>query len=89
MHKAYAEILRVLKKGGHAYIGGGFGTKELQDSIRATMKKENPDWESSSKHRAKLSKVQKETLPQILKELNHTSHNIIEDDSGYWVFITK
>lgn len=85
-HKAYSEILRILKVGGHVYIGGGFGTKELRDEITAHMSKENPNWRNSFKERVK---TQKEVLPQILNALNPSQLSIIDDDSGWWVFITK
>lgn len=84
--KAYGEILRVLKVGGHAYIGGGFGTKELREQITAQMSKEKPDWRDSFKDRVK---AEREALPQILNTLNPTQHTIIDDESGWWVFITK
>lgn len=84
--KAYKEILRVLKKGGFASIGGGFGTKELKDSISATMSKENPNWKDSFKDRIK---AEREALPEILKDLNLSFYEIIDDESGYWVFMRK
>ncbi|MDD3476452.1 MAG: class I SAM-dependent methyltransferase, partial [Sulfurimonas sp.] len=84
--KAYGEILRVLKVGGHAYIGGGFGTKELREQITAQMSKEKPDWRDSFKERVK---TEREALPQILNTLSPTKHTIIDDESGWWVFITK
>ncbi|MDD2449359.1 MAG: class I SAM-dependent methyltransferase [Sulfurimonas sp.] len=84
--KAYSEILRILKVGGHAYIGGGFGTKELRDQITAHMSKEKPDWKDSFKERVK---TEREALPQILNSLNPAQHTIIDDESGWWVFITK
>lgn len=85
-HKAYTEIIRVLKAGGHAYIGGGFGTKELREQITAQMSKEKPDWRGSFKDRIK---AEREALPQILESLSPTRHSIIDDESGWWVFITK
>lgn len=85
-HKAYSEIVRVLKVGGYAYIGGGFGTKELKEQITAHMNKENPNWRTSFKDHVK---TEREALPQILNSLNPASHRIIDDESGYWVFITK
>ena len=85
-HRAYGEILRILKVGGHAYIGGGFGTKELKEQIIAHMSKEKPDWRDSFKDRIK---AEREALPHIMEKLNPTSHTIIDDESGWWVFITK
>jgi len=84
--KAYSEIIRVLKKDGCAYIGGGFGTKELKESICATMSKENPNWKDSFKDRIVS---EREALPKILKELNPSFYEIIDNESGYWVFIIK
>ncbi|HUH42917.1 MAG TPA: class I SAM-dependent methyltransferase [Sulfurimonas sp.] len=84
--KAYSEILRVLKVGGHAYIGGGFGTKDLREQITTHMSKEKPDWRDSFKDRVK---AEREALPQILNTLSPTKHTIIDDESGWWVFITK
>jgi ubiquinone/menaquinone biosynthesis C-methylase UbiE len=37
--KAFQEIYRVLKPGGVAIIGGGFGSNELKDQIAAEMEK--------------------------------------------------
>lgn len=85
-YKAYAEIIRILKVGGCAYIGGGFGTKELREQITSHMSKEKPDWRDSFKDRVK---AEREALPQILESLNPTKHSIIDDESGWWVFITK
>jgi ubiquinone/menaquinone biosynthesis C-methylase UbiE len=85
-HKAYSEILRVLKPGGMAYIGGGFGNAELRESIIKTMSENNPDWRNSFKDRIG---PEREALPGILTELKPTRFNIINDDSGFWAVITK
>jgi hypothetical protein len=50
------------------------------------MSKERPDWGDSFKE---LVKAQREALPQILNSLNPSQHTIIDDDSGWWIFITK
>lgn len=84
--QAYSEILRVLKVGGYAYIGGGFGTKELKDQITSHMNKEKAGWKNSFKERVKK---EREALPQILNSLNSAQQTIIDDDSGWWIFITK
>jgi len=85
-HKAYGEILRVLKRGGSAYIGGGFGTKELKESITAQMSQNNPQWRDSFKDRIVS---ERQELPQILQSLNPSSYTIIDDDSGWWVYMQK
>lgn len=85
-HKAYSEILRVLKPGGMAYIGGGFGNTQLRDSIVKTMSENNPDWRNSFKDRIN---PEREALPGILASLNPSSCQIIDDESGFWAVITK
>ncbi|MDD2830244.1 MAG: class I SAM-dependent methyltransferase [Sulfuricurvum sp.] len=85
-HKAYSEILRVLKSDGIAYIGGGFGNAELRDQIVKTMSENNPDWRNSFKDRIG---PEREALPGILTTLNPTSFYIINDESGFWAVITK
>lgn len=84
--KAYSEIVRVLKPGGMAYIGGGFGNRELRDKIVATMSEKNPDWRNSFKDKMI---EEREVLPQILHSLSLSHFNIINDDSGFWAVITK
>jgi ubiquinone/menaquinone biosynthesis C-methylase UbiE len=84
--QAYSEILRVLKVGGKAYIGGGFGTAELREHIVKTMNKNNPSWRNSFKDKVIL---EREALPNIMQSLAPHSFEIIDDDSGYWIYITK
>lgn len=84
--KAYGEIHRILKPGGMAYIGGGFGNRELRDSIVATMSKNNPDWRNSFKDRLK---PEREALPNILSALSLSSYRFIDDDSGFWAVFQK
>lgn len=85
-HQAYSEILRILKPGGMAYIGGGFGNAELRESIVKTMSENNPDWRNSFKDRIK---AEREALPKILHSLRPSKFNIIDDESGFWAVITK
>lgn len=85
-HQAYREIVRILKPGGMAYIGGGFGNAELRDQIVKTMSDNNPDWRSSFKDKVV---AEREALPSILCSLPIAHFNIINDESGFWAVITK
>lgn len=85
-NKAYGEIYRILKEGGMAYIGGGFGNRELREKIVATMSQNNPDWRNSFKDRIG---PEREALPGILSALNPAHFHIINDDSGFWAVLTK
>lgn len=85
-HQAYREIVRILKPGGKAYIGGGFGNSELRDQIVKTMSENNPDWRNSFKDKVV---TEREALPHILSTLPISHFNIINDESGFWAVITK
>ena len=84
--KAYEEIFRVLKQGGQAYIGGGFGNKELSKEIKETMQKRDSEWKNSFKDRLQSKK---EILPQIMENLNITNYEIIDNESGFWLYFVK
>ncbi|WP_373073051.1 class I SAM-dependent methyltransferase [Sulfurimonas sp.] len=86
LEMAYKELFRVLKKGGHAYIGGGFGNEELREEIVRTMNERNKEWRSPFKDKARKHQ---EIMPSILNGLNSSYSNIINDESGFWVHIVK
>ncbi|MDD2450825.1 class I SAM-dependent methyltransferase [Sulfurovum sp.] len=84
--RAYREIVRVLKEGGHAYIGGGFGSAALRDEIVQTMNERNKEWRRPFQDKVRLYQ---EALPAILEALPAAQSNIIDDESGFWVHIIK
>jgi len=84
--RAFSEIHRVLAPGGKTYVGGGFGTAELRDSIAAAMTKENPDWKSFRDKN--LGPDNRARIAGVLADLGHR-HRIINDDSGLWVMMEK
>lgn len=84
--RAFSEIHRVLARGGKTYIGGGFGTAELRDSIAATMTEENPDWKSFRDRN--LGPGNRARIAGVVAGLGPT-HRIISDDSGFWVMMEK
>jgi ubiquinone/menaquinone biosynthesis C-methylase UbiE len=83
--QAYGEILRVLRKGGRAYVGGGFGSAELREQIVTTMLEREPNWNKRFKNRSK----EREALPGILESLHPSWFEIINDESGFWAHIHK
>ncbi len=85
--KAFKEIFRVLSKGGCAYIGGGFGNEELKKEIFKKMKSREEKLEGRIKSFMKHNSAEK--FNRIATEANITSYEIIDDDSGHWVFIKK
>jgi len=86
LEAAYGEILRILRPGGMAYIGGGFGSAALREQIVQTMQRRNPEWNSRFKDRARSERA---ALPAILNRLRPASFEIIDDESGYWALLCK
>lgn len=84
--RAFSEIYRVLAPGGKTYVGGGFGTAELRDTIAAAMTKENPEWKSFRDKN--LGPDNRARIAGVLVDLGHR-HRIINDDSGLWVMMEK
>ena len=86
--KAFKEIYRILKNGGKTYIGGGFGCKELREQINKEMlERDSETWK-----KGKIKKKADDTKNNILKTLESASidkFEIVDDDSGYWIIISK
>lgn len=82
--RAFSEIFRVLKKGGHAYIGGGFGNATLRKEIAQKM-----DREGAKRPPEEAFERKKVLLPDILSALNAAHSEVIDDESGFWVHIIK
>lgn len=85
--QAFKEIYRILKKGGMTYIGGGFGNKDLKEKIHKAMLEKNPNWHKQVKER--LKQINQKTIKNILQKSNIKTYKIINDESGFWIIITK
>lgn len=86
-YKAFNEIYRVLKSGGAAYIGGGFGTAELREEVAVKMNViNNGKW--AEKQKSIRGDNSSELFAGILNELE-LPYEIVDDDSGLWIVIYK
>ncbi|MDQ1275795.1 MAG: hypothetical protein QG610_1370 [Euryarchaeota archaeon] len=83
---AFKEISRILSPGGQAWIGGGFGTKELKAHVAEKMVEIDPDWNSSSKKR--LSPENLQAMQEAGKK-TEIPCRVVQDDSGFWVVLSK
>ncbi|WP_459202194.1 class I SAM-dependent methyltransferase [Methanococcus sp. CF] len=87
INTAFREIYRVLKPGGKTYIGGGFGNKELRDSISAEMIRRNPDWKEFN--RKNISQENVERFRAVLDDIGVSTYELILGDEGFWIVISK
>jgi len=83
---AFTEISRVLAPGGQAWIGGGFGTKELKARISEKMVEIDPDWQTASKKR--LSPENLEAMQEAGRQ-TEIPCRVVQDDSGFWMVLSK
>jgi ubiquinone/menaquinone biosynthesis C-methylase UbiE len=86
LHVAFNEIARTLAFGGQAWIGGGFGTKELREQISEKMASFDPQWQDNSKKR--LSPENLKAIEDAGRQTDLLSHTV-RDDSGFWAVLSK
>ena len=86
--KSLKEIYRVLRKGGIAYIGGGFGDEKTKNKVYEKMKEINgEDFEKRRKKFTEGNDV--EFYNGILKEIGIKNFKIKDDEEGLWIIIKK
>jgi ubiquinone/menaquinone biosynthesis C-methylase UbiE len=79
------EIFRVLRPGGWAFVGGGFGTRELRDEILAE-KADDGEWNKARKERG--NKHPPEHFRAMLAEL--AIDGVVDSgDEGMWIVFRK
>lgn len=83
--KGLGEVYRVLRPGGHAVIGGGFGSVELLREIQETMA-DNPEW--NEKRRERLEKYPPAHYENLLEELG-IAGTVEKSDAGMWIMFNK
>ncbi|MCD6320469.1 MAG: class I SAM-dependent methyltransferase [Candidatus Desulfofervidaceae bacterium] len=81
------EVYRVLKTGGKAMLGGGFGNKRLKEQIATEIKAVYPDWEERVEKRRQ--KFTPDTLRALALKANIGAYRIIYDEVNMWIVFEK
>jgi ubiquinone/menaquinone biosynthesis C-methylase UbiE len=79
------EIFRVLRPGGWAWIGGGFGNRALRDEILA-LKADDPDWNRARQERG--NRHPPEHFAALLAQIG-IDGEIRNGDEGMWIVFCK
>ena len=87
LSRGFSECMRVLRPGGMAYIGGGFGNARLRNEIIVQMRERDPEWEN--KRRGWYNNCNPHRVRSCLAAAGIFEYDLIEDDSGYWVCFGK
>lgn len=85
--KAFTEIYRVLKPKAKAFVGCGFGTKDMLDEVIKKMNSLNPEWSSMREKMFKDNPVEK--YEGFLKAANIKDYTVEETESGRWFIFEK
>lgn len=83
--KGMNEINRVLKPGGWAYLGGGFGNDMLKQMIDKKMLQIDDQWLMKAARR----KGNKDNYEDLLLQTQVKSYRIQESEAGLWIEFTK
>ncbi|WP_345976107.1 class I SAM-dependent methyltransferase [Sulfurimonas sp. HSL3-7] len=85
--KAVAEILRVLRPGGHAFIGGGFGNAEIKKEVFAKMALRDPQWQERIK-RHSVPDAAKRLVAGVMA-LDASEIEITRDERGFMAHFVR
>lgn len=85
--KAFKEIYRILKRGANAYVGCGFGTEQMLETVVEQMKETDPEWNEKRKQLFLNNPVSK--FQGFLTEAGIKDYMINEDAAGRWIIVTK
>ena len=86
---AFGEIRRVLKPGGMAYIGGGYGTARIRDEVLAGRKERGIVDDPDHPKRTRFRKFHAGEIEASIKATGISDYRIISDDSGFWMLMRK
>lgn len=88
--RAFQEIYRILRPGGVAYVGGGFGSEEIKAQVFETFSKSDALKDNKDKflEGMKRAKFKPEQLLGDLEE-SHVGGTVENEFCGLWVQIIK
>jgi len=86
---AFREILRVLKPGGTAYIGGGYGNSQIKEEVLVGRKERGIVDDSDHPVRTRFRKFRPGEIEASIEAAGISDYRIISDDSGFWMVIRK
>lgn len=87
LESGFKEIYRVLKHGGGAYIGGGFGNGRIKEKIKNQLGYSDVD--TKKNNYKKPPKIDKDSLELAVNNAGINEYVLINDDTGLWVILLR
>ena len=87
LSRGFSECLRVIRPGGIAYIGGGFGNARLKDEIAEKMRVRDPEWKEKRNRWSQNCTPPKVRAALVFADIR--DYDLNKDDSGYWIVFRK
>ena len=87
LSRGFSECLRVLKPGGMAYIGDGFGNARIGREIMERMRDREPGWQSEQRDR--YMRCNPHIIRSALAAAGIFEYDLIDDESGFWIVFWK
>ena len=85
--KPFAEIYRILKPNSMAFIGCGFGSKEILDQVIEEMSTFSPGWNEMRMNKYSSNPVSKYAILMEKAKIPH--FNIDDQPAGRWIMFHK
>ncbi|MGA2917447.1 class I SAM-dependent methyltransferase [Methanoregula sp.] len=86
---AFREIYRVMKPGGTAYIGGGYGTSQIKAEVLAGRRERGIVDDPDHPTRTRFRKFRPGEIEQSIDAAGISDYRIISDDAGFWMILRK
>jgi len=86
---AFREIFRVLKPGGMAYIGGGYGSARIREDVYASRREHGILYSPAYPAKSRFRKIGVSEIEAAIEAAGISNLRIISDDSGFWIIIRK
>lgn len=86
---AFREICRVLRPGGMAYVGGGYGNARIRDELLSTLRGQDYASDPACSLSCGVRRVSPEEIGAAITAAGIAEFSVINDDSGLWFLLRQ
>jgi SAM-dependent methyltransferase len=86
---AFKEIHHVLRDGGLAYIGGGYGSLEIRNAVNLQKKEHSAECNLETTPGVRFRKYGPGEIEDNIRSAGIDDYQIINDESGFWIIFSR